>query len=739
MIEKESYLRIKIIFLSAALFLVALSLLSYIRIKNLIEASALVNHTVVVKAELEDIFSALANAESNQRGYFISRDTAFLNDFYASESQLKLHIDKLNSLTKDNPLQEANIASLQASVDKRLDYMKGILADAPSQTITTQRWLQGKKLMIDVRSLLDKMESEEERLLVLRSAALNKETFTTPLFTIFLIVAAIIIIAVAYFRITRELKISETLKTKVIEREQRIQTIFEAAPDAVITIDHTGTITNWNTEAENIFGYAKSEAIGKTFTGTIIPERFREAHKNSLKQFLKTGEGKALNKPIEISAIKKDSTEIPIELKISASKQGDQYVFIGFIRDISQRRENEEAIKAKTQQLIESKEKLLQSEEKYHSMVEEVQDYAIILLDREGNIQNWNKGAEHIKGYKAEEIIGKNFSIFYTKEDLENNVPKRLLQKATEAGKANDENWRVRKDGTRFWGTIVITALHDKDKHIFGFVKVTRDLTATKKAQDEILVQKKNLEKQNIELQKMNKELESFTYISSHDLQEPLRKIQTFITRIMADESKNFSVKGKEYFVRIENAASRMQTLIADLLAYSRTATSERNFVTTDLNKVVDEVKNDFKETIAEKNATVEADVMCDLSVIPFQFHQLMFNLIGNALKFSRPEVSPHIKIMSENIKHSNVNDKNLLPDKEYCHIIIQDNGIGFEPQYQTKIFELFQRLNGKAEYEGTGLGLAIVKKIVDNHEGIITATSELGKGARFDIYIPAF
>ena len=246
------------------------------------------------------------------------------------------------------------------------------------------------------------------------------------------------------------------------------------------------------------------------------------------------------------------------------------------------------------------------------------------------------------------------------------------------------------------------------------------------------------MEEKNLELLKMNKELESFTYISSHDLQEPLRQIQVFASRLIANEFQNLTDIGKHYVERMQHSSDRMQTLIADLLAYSRTSSAERKFENTDLNKIVEEIKIDLKEILLEKNATIEATELCEASIIPFQFHQLMHNLIGNALKFSNPKTPPHIIIKSGHTTYNKLNKVNLPLGKEYCHISISDNGIGFEPAFKDKIFEVFQRLHGKAQYEGTGIGLSIVKKIVENHHGFISATSELNKGATFDIYIPS-
>ncbi len=181
-----------------------------------------------------------------------------------------------------------------------------------------------------------------------------------------------------------------------------------------------------------------------------------------------------------------------------------------------------------------------------------------------------------------------------------------------------------------------------------------------------------------------------------------------------------------------------MRQLIQDLLAFSRISASDRNFENIDLNLIIEESKREFKETIAEKKAIIEVKDMCDVHIIPFQFRQLMHNLISNALKYSTPEIPPHIIISSRNIKLGKEARSNNSNKYDYCHISVSDNGIGFEKQFSSKIFELFQKLHGKDEYAGTGIGLAIVKKIVDNHNGTISATSELGKGSTFDIYIPA-
>ncbi|MBP7239349.1 MAG: CHASE3 domain-containing protein [Saprospiraceae bacterium] len=272
-----------------------------------------------------------------------------------------------------------------------------------------------------------------------------------------------------------------------------------------------------------------------------------------------------------------------------------------------------------------------------------------------------------------------------------------------------------------------------------GFQNETKEKLARELiiANHELAFQNEEKEKRAVELFKANKELQLFLNISSHDLQEPLRKIQMSASRIEDADFNSLSPKGKDHFVKMQEAARSMQTLIEDLLTYSRTNTEERIFEFVDLDLIIEEVKEELKEAIDEKQAIVEITDHCEANVIPFQFRQLIYNMLSNALKFSIPGKPPHILISSCIKKGRDCKNEKLLPDQEYCHITIKDNGIGFEPEYSEKIFEVFQRLYGKEVYKGTGIGLAIVKKIVENHNGVIIATSQLNQGATFDIYIP--
>ncbi|HLA54490.1 MAG TPA: ATP-binding protein [Flavobacterium sp.] len=245
-----------------------------------------------------------------------------------------------------------------------------------------------------------------------------------------------------------------------------------------------------------------------------------------------------------------------------------------------------------------------------------------------------------------------------------------------------------------------------------------------------------SLEENNKDLRIINAELESFNNIVSHDLQEPLRKIQMFISRIDENEFTSLSETGQDYFKRISASANRMQNLLIDLVNYSRAMKGDKAFVKTNLNEIVAEVLNELAANIEEKNAVIHVGNLPSVNVIPFQIHQLFINLLANSIKFSKQDTPPEINISREKIVGEETHDNVIFADKQYYKIVVSDNGIGFRQEFADKIFQLFRRLE-KESYEGTGIGLAICKKIIENHNGFIFAESEEGIGAKFIIYLP--
>ncbi|HEV7382761.1 MAG TPA: ATP-binding protein, partial [Dyadobacter sp.] len=241
----------------------------------------------------------------------------------------------------------------------------------------------------------------------------------------------------------------------------------------------------------------------------------------------------------------------------------------------------------------------------------------------------------------------------------------------------------------------------------------------------------------NEELKAANKELANLNWISTHDLKEPLRKIQIFASKILDREKTDISAQVKDSVERMRFAAEKMQLLIEDILTYSKTGNTDKVYEDIDLNVILNNVQDELSEIIEEKNAVVHVDDLPTLKVIPFQVHQLFVNLVSNALKFSDQDVSPVVKIQLKKVTASQIPDSKVSAEKLFYAISVQDNGIGFESEYATRIFDVFQRLHPGSKYPGTGIGLAICKKIMENHSGYVVAESEPGNGAIFTAYFP--
>ncbi|WP_458845812.1 response regulator [Flavobacterium hauense] len=358
------------------------------------------------------------------------------------------------------------------------------------------------------------------------------------------------------------------------------------------------------------------------------------------------------------------------------------------------------------------------------------QDFAIILMDVQMPLMDGFETAEMIR--QSDKL--KHVPIIFLTANMNTQD---YIFKGYQAG-AVDYMIKPLSAGILQAKIAVFAELYKKNHELKVKEEETKILNdAILAANRELSMQYAEIERHVRDLKIKNKELDAFTYVSSHDLQEPLRKIEIFSNMILSTEEEKLSDSSKQKFSRILYSANRMRQLINSLLMFSRTNSSERRFEEIDLNAILDDLKEALSEDILEKNAIIESELHGILNIIPFQFTQLLHNLISNSIKFSRIDSPPYISIKSYIAKGAALKIEKLSPEEDYCHIIFQDNGIGFDPKYSEKIFEVFQKLDYRDAYEGTGIGLTIVQKIVDNHNGIITASSEPMNGARFDIYVP--
>ena len=361
-------------------------------------------------------------------------------------------------------------------------------------------------------------------------------------------------------------------------------------------------------------------------------------------------------------------------------------------------------------------------------LLEGVEDYAIYMLDLEGNVASWNMGAQRIEGYKAEEVIGKHFSRFFPPEDVEKGVPAAVLQKVKTTGRVREDLWQVRKDGTLYWANLLLAALKDDQGRLYGIAKVNHDMTLYKAAQEEIRRLNSTLEQRvrerTAQLEAVNKELETFSYSVSHDLRAPLRHIDGFADMLRQRSSGQLDETSVEYLGIITEATRQMSRLIDALLAFSRMGRAALTKSLLDSNKLVRGVLHDLSYDMEGRKIEWRIETLPQVVGDPALLRQVWFNLISNALKYSRVRDVATIEIGAKAAENE-------------ITFFIKDNGVGFDMQYVDKLFGVFQRLHGAGEFEGTGIGLANVRRIVQRHGGRVWAEGEIDLGATFFFTLP--
>lgn len=348
----------------------------------------------------------------------------------------------------------------------------------------------------------------------------------------------------------------------------------------------------------------------------------------------------------------------------------------------------------------------------------------VAITDKSGKITYVNKKFCAISKYSESELLGNTHRIINSRHhpkefftDMWNTISKGITWEGEIRNRA--------KDGSFYWVNTTIVPFMDEDGKAEQYVSVRYEITERKLAEEQLKVYSKKLEISNQELQ-------DFASVAAHDLQEPLRKIQTFSDRVKTKAKDSLSTETQDYLDRIQASAKRMQVLINDLLTYSRVTTKANPFSEVYLNEIINQVTSDLELRIEQTGGRVQAEGLPVIDADPTQMHQLFQNLINNALKFHKPGTKPFVTI-SANI----IEDTSVSKIGKTCEITISDNGIGFDQKYSDRIFTIFQRLHGRHEYEGTGIGLAICKKIIDRHGGLITAKSQPDKGATFVVLLP--
>jgi PAS domain S-box-containing protein len=621
------------------------------------------------------------------------------------------------------------------------------------------------------------------------------------------------------------------------ESEAKYRGLLEAAPDAMVVVNVAGEIVLLNVQAEKQFGYRRDELVGQKVKN-IIPEGFAERLIADGTRSAADALAQQIGMGIELSGRRKDGTKFPIEIMLSPLESAEGVLVTAAIRDISVRKDAERylAQMESRRRLVENA--LRESEERYRMLLDGIQSYAIFMMDPHGQILSWNAGAERIKGYSANQIIGHNFSCFFSPQDIERGRPEEILRLTAALGRHEEQAMRVRKDGSRFLASIVFTALRDVDGNLRGFSEFSHDLSESKESEaryrglleaapdamvvvnvageivllnvraenefgysrDELIGQKvkniipegfaeriiadgtrsaaealaqqigngielsgrrkdgsefpieimlsplesaegilvtaairdisvrkqseEHLVKTVAELKRSNDELQQFAYVSSHDLQEPLRMVSSY-TQLLAKRYKGrLDSDADEFITFAVDGCNRMQGLIQDLLAYSRAGTNGKALLEVSTEDALQKALTNLRIAIENGHAVITHDPLPVLTTDETQLTQVFQNLVGNAIKYHAAE-APRVHVSA------------TRDSGNEWTFSVRDNGLGIDPQYFERIFIIFQRLHGRDEFEGTGIGLAICKKILERLGGRIWVESQPGKGSTFYFSLP--
>jgi PAS domain S-box-containing protein len=478
---------------------------------------------------------------------------------------------------------------------------------------------------------------------------------------------------------------------------------------AIFALDADGRVVSWNLGAEHLNGYRADEIIGRHFS-VFYPDDDIAAGKPDQELAIAVADG---HHEEEGWRLRSDGTRFWANVVISALR-GEDGRLLGFgqvTRDLTERRRGEDALR--------------ESEERFRLLVSGVADYAIFLLDNGGRVASWNLGAERLKGYRADEIIGRSFATFYTTEDRRAGVPDEALRQADTEGRWSSEGWRLRKDGTRFWASVVITRLIGGDGRKRGFAKVTRDLTERKRGEDAlrgILERERDTANRLREVDRMRSDLVSSV---AHDLRAPVGLIQSYLDLLRTDWERSTDGDKLEALSLITDRMGILAALIDDVFDVARIDAGHLEVACDpfDLAKVVADAVADGR--IASPTVDVRLTAQPDVWALgdPRRTWQVVTNLVSNAVKFTAAGTTVHVDVALHGAQ---------------AVVAITDHGPGIAPDQQEEIFDRFTRLSTSSGTPGSGLGLFIARSLAAAQGGRVEVDSAPGAGSTFRLWLPA-
>lgn len=689
------YGKLGVAFFSATILLASVGILSYRRVTQEAADEEWVEHTHLVLERLASVHGLLDDLNAQDRAYRTTTYKSFLTAAAADVQQIEEQTRGLRGLTSDNARQQANLDRVDALVAAQKAYLDTKLRGPTQQTGPGDIFAQG---MPQLLALTGEMIAQERQLLASRKQLAQKTASRTRAVIVFGSLLAMLLFSAAAVAVLGEMRRRSHAEELLQAAMARYQILFDANPLPVWVYDiETLKFLDVNPAAIANYGYSRDEFLALTIK-EIRPE---EDVPIVLRAVASLG---AHTDDSEVwkhrRHRKKDGTLIDVEGISHPLLYEGRNARCVVALDVSDRKRAAEALRL--------------SEERFRLIVSNVRDYAILMLDPDGRVVSWNEGAERIKGYKSEEIIGRHFSCFYPPEEVDRGTPARILEEAHQRGRCENEGWRVRKDGSRFWANVVVTALHDEAERLRGFAKVTRDVSERKKYEEEML-------RRSAELDAANKELEAFAYSVSHDLRAPLRGIDGFSQALLEDYALQLDATGKDYLNRVRAATQRMAMLIDDLLNLSRVTRAEMHREPIDLSAMALAIAGELRSGDPKRDA--------DIAVSPNLYAEgdtrlvrvVLENLLGNSWKFTS-------KLAHTKIEFA----KSRGNGRGNGAFFVRDNGAGFDQAHASRLFGAFQRLHGMNEFPGTGVGLATVQRIIHRHGGHVWAEGEVNKGATF-------
>ena len=534
------------------------------------------------------------------------------------------------------------------------------------------------------------------------------------------------------------------------ELREYLVAIVDSSDDAIIGKDLNGVIQTWNKGAEQMFGYTATEAVGKPVTMLAVPSNPGEIP-NILERISR---GERVDH-YQTKRLTKDGRLLFISLTVSPIHDAAGRVMGAskIARDVTALVSYQDAQREIIDVLHRSEAALRNSESSFRQLADSMPQM-VWTATPEGNVDYYNQRWHDYTGLNLEESKNWGWKPVLHPDHLQSTIA--LWTHAFSTGEPFKVEVRLRRasDGVYRWHLSQARPIRDADGNVMRWYGTCSDIEDYKKAESEIRTLNEDLEERvrertaeldranlqltkanqelnafSLRLEQTNRELQDFASVASHDLQEPLRKVQTFGDRLRSTAREAMDEQARNYLDRMLTATKRMQSLIEDLLKFARITSHTQPFSPVDLTQVLREVLSDLEVRIVETNAQVEVDKLPTIEADSIQMHQLLLNLLGNALKFHQEGKRPAIRIYVEN--------PDLRPADGMFRLVVEDQGIGFDEKYLDRIFTVFQRLHGIAEYEGTGVGLAICRKIAQRHGGNITAKSTPGRGASFVVALP--